>query len=64
MADLDGTASRRQRDLRSGWNFTCSCSRCELEQELPADVQNKLDAVHDELYVDFVQPGSIVAEFR
>ena len=63
-ADLGGTARRRQRDLQSGWQFACSCSRCMLEQELPADIQDMIASLQHELDGESCQSGTIVAEYR
>ena len=63
-ADLDRSVWRRQRDLQKGWQFACSCSRCKLEQELPADIQDMIDSLQHELDVESCQSGTIVDDFR
>ena len=64
MADLSKPASQRQRDLQIGWQFTCSCSRCKLEQQLPTAIQKMVALLQYELDVESCQPGTIVAEYR
>ncbi|KAL3149368.1 hypothetical protein ABBQ32_002171 [Trebouxia sp. C0010 RCD-2024] len=62
-ADLYGSASSRQRDLGFGWQFVCSCSRCQVEHGLSPAILDMINTLQHQLDTTICQVGTIASDF-